>query len=869
MEGKVIGPGPYRATKLWNETIKLFRAGMPLRKHRVHFRTYESCFTASEAVDWLHKLLKSNQNFGPEVTRTQTVQLLKKYLKNHVIEDIKGRWGKEDFEDNGQLHRFPPSSPLKPYPKRPQYTEKNCIPKFPKWDDYEPMSSQDKNPMRPLVLNSELWNKRHSIAIGEVHECKLVHRREISPRNVEHIWKSMTLAHLQKIVGLESLNGVLDSKLINPKHILYNVYNTNKQGVVVLQDKSEELPHWVLSAMKCLANWPNGSELKQPMYPGFERDVLKTVADYFHKLKEPLLTFQLYDIFVNILALSGFIALQKQTPQRKETVKQPLRIQQKPTAEEGRRCRLSSHISIENIMLSLSRKVQQGACEPIESLQHVISGHSKEWNAGTLRPLPINCREASSSNGNTCSHTHSVSATKEQRYQRSISQPFLIHTNQSSLRARKHISDENQVLKINRGNSLQNLKGLQSETLNPWVSTYRYCSEESLYGADLRRNRHSFSAFTSTAELLANPEDKESTDQGYGVMLQRAQSVHCMPTTHGSHCKSCQDCFSPGNVSTLPLRNEGTERQSVGQGNFHHAKTLRSAKDCLLSENPCFTNSFNKLQPGSPSKPLTELSTAPLSLASGQKAWSSSLSDTGSTNPQSSSMSSLLQKQQIATEALQVCCLLLPPVNRRKLQLLMRLMARICQNTQIPPLNDAIGTRTLMVQTFSRSILCSADEVDLDELLATKLVTFMMDNYDEILKVPNRLQSAVEEHLAHMRRVQIKYAGADADASIVSQSYCKQISKEEFDEQRASSSLAPMAELLEGIIKDKELSIKDKKKKLKQFQKSYPEVYKKRLPTVESEAALFPEKPTFKPQLMFFTLKKPFQPFQRTRSFRT
>ncbi|KAK6494720.1 DEP domain-containing protein 1B-like [Huso huso] len=531
MEGKVIGPGPYRATKLWNETIKLFRAGMPLRKHRVHFRTYESCFTASEAVDWLHELLKSNQNFGPEVTRTQTVQLLKKYLKNHVIEDIKGRWGKEDFEDNGQLYRFPPSSPLKPYPKRPQYTEKNCIPKFPKWDDYEPMSSQDKNPMRPLVLNSELWNKRHSIAIGEVHECKLVHRREISPRNVEHIWKSMTLAHLQKIVGLESLNGVLDSKLINPKHILYNVYNTNKQGVVVLQDKSEELPHWVLSAMKCLANWPNGSELKQPMYPGFERDVLKTVADYFHKLKEPLLTFQLYDIFVNILGL--------------------------------------------------------------------------------------------------------------------------------------------------------------------------------------------------------------------------------------------------------------------------------------------------------------------------------------------------LQKQQIATEALQVCCLLLPPVNRRKLQLLMRLMARICQNTQIPPLNDAIGTRTLMVQTFSRSILCSADEVDLDELLATKLVTFMMDNYDEILKVPNRLQSAVEEHLAHMRRVQIKYAGADADASIVSQSYCKQISKEEFDEQRASSSLAPMAELLEGIIKDKELSIKDKKKKLKQFQKSYPEVYKKRLPTVESEAAVFPEKPTLKPQLMFFTLKKPFQPFQRTRSFRT
>lgn len=38
------------------------------------------------------------------------------------------------------------------------------------------------------------------------------------------------------------------------------------------------------------------------MYPGFERDVLRTVAEYFQRLKEPLLTFQLYEVFVNILS---------------------------------------------------------------------------------------------------------------------------------------------------------------------------------------------------------------------------------------------------------------------------------------------------------------------------------------------------------------------------------------------------------------------------------------------------------------------------------------------------------------------------------------------------------------------------------------
>lgn len=47
---------------------------------------------------------------------------------------------------------------------------------------------------------------------------------------------------------------------------------------------------------------PNGDESKQPAYPGFERDVLRTVADYFQRLKEPLLTFHLYEVFVNILS---------------------------------------------------------------------------------------------------------------------------------------------------------------------------------------------------------------------------------------------------------------------------------------------------------------------------------------------------------------------------------------------------------------------------------------------------------------------------------------------------------------------------------------------------------------------------------------
>uniref|UniRef100_A0A8C6NKP8 DEP domain containing 1B n=1 Tax=Nothobranchius furzeri TaxID=105023 RepID=A0A8C6NKP8_NOTFU len=517
----------------WNETIKLFRGGMPLRRHWAHFRCYDGSFTGSEAVDYLHELLRRNYNFGPEVTRYQTLQLLRKFLKVHVVEDVKGRHGTEDFEDNGHLYRFPTLSPLKSVPTRHLLRDSSDLPRLIRWDDYEELPLQE-NVAHPKssIMTSDLWNKRHSVAIGDVHECKLIRRKEVTSKQVDHIWKSMTIAQyvLLRALGLETLDGVLNPAHVNGKHIVHNVFNVNKAGIVVLENKAEDMPYWVISAMKCLSNWPHGSDTKQPVYPGFERDVLRTVADYYQRLKEPLLTFHLYEVFVNIL--------------------------------------------------------------------------------------------------------------------------------------------------------------------------------------------------------------------------------------------------------------------------------------------------------------------------------------------------SLLHDPSAATEALQVSCLLLPPPNRRQLQLLLRLMARVCQNAQLPQLNEAIATRTLMVQMFSPSVLGSADDMDLDELLATKLVTFMMEHHNTIFQVNVKLRRQVEEHLSHLKRAQIKYAGSDTDFT-ASPAFCKHIRRVECEEQKVIGTQTPLQELLEGLIADKELPVKDKKKRLKQFQRSYPKVYHERFPTEESKAAVIPEKtPRLKPHLMLFNLKKPLQPFQRSWSFR-
>ncbi|XP_021454838.2 DEP domain-containing protein 1A isoform X2 [Oncorhynchus mykiss] len=293
----LVTPGPYRATKLWNEVAKLFRAGMPLRKHRQHFRVYANCFTAVAAVDWLHELLRNNSNFGPDVTRQQTVQLLKTFLKNHVIEDVKGRWGCEDFEDNCHLYMFP--SLLKGIPHCPLVSGPASVKKSFSMREKEGFKCRSSKKLDKDTVENVVRSKQdmETEPVSEV-----VQPRVLTEEEIQDVWRGITLTHLQKTLGLTSLEVVLDPRHINPQNIVYNMTIVNKHGVVTLEDKTDDLPHWVLSAMKGLANWPK-YDASQPSYPGFERDVFKTVSDYFYSLPRPILTSEYYKLFVNILGL--------------------------------------------------------------------------------------------------------------------------------------------------------------------------------------------------------------------------------------------------------------------------------------------------------------------------------------------------------------------------------------------------------------------------------------------------------------------------------------------------------------------------------------------------------------------------------------
>ncbi|KAM6921329.1 DEP domain-containing protein 1A isoform 1-T1 [Xenentodon cancila] len=850
MSSHVITPGPYRATKLWNEVTRLFRAGMPLRKHRQNFRHYASCFTASAAVDWLHQLLQSNSNFGPDVTRQQTLQLLKKFLKNHVIEDVKGRWGTEDLEDNNILYRFPSTSPLKPIPCPAPTLASNSIKKRPSLRDREgffKFRSVKKHETETLE-NVDPALQVQKKEMNQPMEEQQLQRRELTVEDEQEIWRDITLTHLQRILGVASLSEVLNQQHVNPQNIIHNMTKVNKHGVVTLDDKTNDLPHWVLSAMKSLASWPK-YDSDQPSYPGFERDVFKTVSDYFYSLPQPLLTFELYELFINVLVFCGYVAepTKLQRGKRKNSDLPSVA----PPAK-------SSFRSTECLLLSLLR---QGSCDEAESpMRDVLSGKFHSQLTTTTGD------EAGADGGRLGRRSCSLETILDESAPLTRHQLFLSSDSLASCSHSKKGQDESPAITSQESHSgCRSAFKTNPATCEsaPGATTGKGLTAASVTGPSAiqkaRSSRpHSVGSCLDIVIETTEEDIKEIKWRGRAASClnvntpasQHRSSLGLSPPSLPCHPSSSSDHLFSCSIPPSATKVQGC-RAAAGPTGPRPASSTSNL--WTLSAPAVVRRCLSSMDVSKPSRPVSLLKLPVFVPARNFQL------------PQPKPEHSVLRPQceQVAIEALQLCTLLLPPTLRRKLQLLMRMMSRISQNVDMPRLHPAIGTRTLMVHTFSGCILSSAEDCDLDELLATRLVSFLMDHQQSILSVPEYLLSAISDHVQYLRTVQVPVdsvpntnSGVPVFAPLPIYSFCRQISGAEFEEQKQVSSQKAMEELLEILLTDQNISEKDRRKKLKQFQKQYPEIYRQRFPSSDGENKT--DKPKIKPPLLSIRKTKTF-----------
>ncbi|XP_063262925.1 DEP domain-containing protein 1A isoform X1 [Prinia subflava] len=859
MAGPGPGPGPYRATRLWNEVTRFFRAGMPVRRHRQRLRSHGSCFTAAEAADWLHRALRASSSFGPDVTRQQTVQLLRKFLKNHVIEDIKGRWGTEELEDNGALYRFPPTSPVKPLPSPPRGNLENSGDK----GNLFKLPSSSKRALKKQNFLQSLENLPRPKPDGtEEKKEETLQRREISQEYVQETWRNVIRVHLQTLLGLPSLEEVLQPAQIIPEFVVYNMSNTSRHGVVILQDRAEDLPHWVLSAMKCLAYWPRNNDMSQATYSGFERDVFRTVADYFLSLPEPLLTFEYYELFVNVLVICGYIQI-PDLGSGKRSVQE-----EKGDPQPSKAPHLNSFKSTECLLLSLllkepDQKEKEASRRFSSEELRAQNQHGKKWQQ---RKLPRQQGSAGTLMGGSCQNLAGFRDDQEP--------PAAFRTRCYSLERIGAAASSNKggcaplggggVSSTARsGERLEEHRGTSELELG-WDGSgqsqrhLRRGPAPSPGGEGLRRDSHGSLSLlgrsrSGSCSAIHRPS-AEITVQPWP----RGQGAASPSVAISVQKRLCRSSTSPSVAISVQRRlcRSSTSPSVAISGQRRLCRSSTSPSVAISGQRRLCRSSTSPSVAISGQKRLCRSSTSPSVAISGQRRLCRSSTELSQRpvppSPCVLAGTNLVQPhlERVAVEALQICCVLLPPARRRRLQLLLRMMARISCNVDMPRLHEAMGTRSLLIQTFSRCVLRCAEEEDLDELLSTRLLSFLMDHQQEIFQVPTYLQAAVWDHLEYMKMAQCNQETEDICAILPTYSYCKQITPQEFEEQKVSTSQAAVAELLENIIKDKNLSVKDKKKKLKQFQREHPQIYASRFPTTGSEALLLDSKPTLKQPML-------------------
>ncbi|XP_052775125.1 DEP domain-containing protein 1B-like isoform X2 [Mya arenaria] len=890
--------GPYRATLLWNGLIRAFRSDIQLSRHRRYMKTYDDCFVATDAVEWLHQYLKKNPNFGADVSRVQAIQLLKKLHKARVFEDVRGsKHNRGEFTDSSRLFRLTLASPSKAC-RTPITLRNNLKLANRKRPEDKTLSAE------PLKLDFDKMASMPSLPdnASTLPECHFV-SKPLSGAEIEEQWRLNTLQSLGRVLGAEGLDDIIDHQCVNGRHIMHNCLYINKSGVVTNIDPIDQLPHWALSAMKCLAYWPDKTDDNLPNYPGFEKDVYRVVKDYFCGLREPLMTFNMYEVITNVFVKASNDTKQPDVDDHKDSSADSpdnyfnfdfTNINSTPKT-------MISFKSVENLIMTLTRR-----SKPSTECQDASEGYGSAGNIldlSPIRPVPETSSSRSSRNGIDQPVTRFETAFGPDNetvtrvfYADGVATDFNHKENGSDVErtpiethfeaqesppssgssfSRKTSLRHSMHNLFNRGPSIREKKHKEKGSSRRRSTGYGL-NDDSAYGCTVgvysRTSPDSSSSSYDTPVSRSSQVNRtESCAAGY---LDKIQKYRGRPPVYGK--LPSYDTLYP--ESMYPNSNSSKKTSHpVLDASKKFLKRKKSLSTASLQHQRSFINSS-----ASSKKNKSTMSDNSARNRCGDKdtvnARSLSLSDLAGAAP----VENELQKQcqgriresndsetmddctERIVKALQLVCLLLPPANRRRLHLLLRLMNKMAANSRLV-LDETQSSRTLLLETFYRAVLCSQEEGDMDDLLVIQLVAFLMDHYVNIFSVPADLKATVEARIAKLQRTkvvarvfkckcgQIQYASEDNPGSL---HYCQQVSIAEYENQRLTASQQALATLLEEIINNTCMAAKEKKKRLKQFQKMHPEIYMRRFPCSQSEPNLHPPRPKIKQPLLAKPLLK-------------
>uniref|UniRef100_A0A0N5ANJ5 DEP domain-containing protein n=1 Tax=Syphacia muris TaxID=451379 RepID=A0A0N5ANJ5_9BILA len=204
-------------------------------------------------------------------------------------------------------------------------------------------------------------------------------------------------------------------------------------------------------------------------------------------------------------------------------------------------------------------------------------------------------------------------------------------------------------------------------------------------------------------------------------------------------------------------------------------------------------------------------------------------------------------------EAVALILLTLSPLVRRRLHYLLRFMEKICKNHCLR-LSLSRENRFVVLERLSGSVLSPTTSISPTQCL--HIVTFLVDNQSEVFSVPDSFKEEVE-NLLHQRNlnVRISRTGNQREAPLneTPKQYCKPIRLNEYDRQKQFGMEVHLLRLLDNIVDNETITVEERKRQLRKFKRTYPEIYSKRFSTPKPRK---PRTPSFLDRLKTFNFRQ-------------
>ncbi|VDM56825.1 unnamed protein product [Angiostrongylus costaricensis] len=185
-------------------------------------------------------------------------------------------------------------------------------------------------------------------------------------------------------------------------------------------------------------------------------------------------------------------------------------------------------------------------------------------------------------------------------------------------------------------------------------------------------------------------------------------------------------------------------------------------------------------------------------------------------------------------EALSLLLLSLPSPRRRRLHFLIRFMNKISANHCLQ-LDDVHSNRYVALKGLSGSIISTQGASPLSTSQCSHLVSLLLDYEKEVFSVPKGLILEVDATIRERQRDKVTPIGQSPELRSEMADYvqfCEPAKGSEYEEQNLNL-VDNLLELLDQICIDENLTVQERRKRLKKFKKTYPSVYSQRFPSPE------------------------------------